>query len=92
MGLLDVFPGQRYHGVAAYVTTEARLNLYGYLSKLVVCFILRYRIIYVQKVHDLPKVTTGDYLDDLTDELEEFGSGSFIDQFVSCGPKTMRFR
>jgi len=37
-------------------------------------------------------VTTGDYQGDLTDELEEFGSGSFIDQFVSGGPKTMRFR
>jgi len=36
-------------------------------------------------------VTTGDYLGDLTDELEEFGSGSFIDQFVSCGPKNYAF-
>jgi len=32
-------------------------------------------------------VTTGDYLGDLTDELEEFGSGSFIDQFVLGGTK-----
>jgi len=36
-------------------------------------------------------MTTGDYLGDVTDELEEFGSGSFIDQFVSGGPKNYAF-
>ena len=30
---------------------------------------------------------TGNYLDHLTDELEEFISGSFIHEFVSGGPK-----
>ena len=34
---------------------------------------------------------TGDYLGDLTDELEEFGSGSFIEEFVSGGPKNYAF-
>jgi hypothetical protein len=34
-------------------------------------------------------VETGDYLGDLTDELEEFGSGSYIEEFVSGVPKTM---
>jgi len=33
-------------------------------------------------------VHTRDYLSDLTDELEEFGSGSYIEEFVSGGPKT----
>ena len=37
-----------------------------------------------------PKVETGDYLGDLTDELE-FGSGSYIEQFVSGGPKNYAF-
>jgi hypothetical protein len=32
-----------------------------------------------------------DYLAYLTDELEEFGSGSYIEEFVSGGPKTMHF-
>jgi len=36
-------------------------------------------------------VTTGEYLGDLIDELEDFGSGSFIDQFVSGGPKNYAF-
>ena len=37
-----------------------------------------------------PKVETG-YLGDLTDELEEFGSGSYIEEFVSGGPKNYAF-
>ena len=37
-------------------------------------------------------MTTGDYLGVLlTDELEEFGSGSFIEQFVSGGAKNCVF-
>ena len=40
-------------------------------------------VIYIQKVDEIPKVRTGDYLGDLTDEFEEFGSGSFIGEFVS---------
>jgi hypothetical protein len=36
-------------------------------------------------------VETGDYLGDLTDELEEFGSGSYIEEFVSDGPKNYAF-
>jgi len=34
-----------------------------------------------------PESDNRDYLGDLTDELEESGSGSFIDRFVSRGPK-----
>ena len=47
--------------------------------------------IYVQNVDELPKVKTGDYLGHLKNGLEESGSGSFIKEFVSCGPKTMCF-
>jgi len=49
-------------------------------------------VFYVQKVDEPPKVTTVDYLGDLTDGLEEFGSESFIDQGVSGEPKSMLFR
>jgi len=48
-------------------------------------------VIYVQKVDEPPKVTIGEYLGDLTDELEEYGSGSFIDEFVSGGAKNYAF-
>ena len=34
---------------------------------------------------------TGAYLHFLRDELEEFGSGSFIEEFVSGGPKNYAF-
>ena len=34
---------------------------------------------------------TGDYLGDPTDEMEEYGSGSFIQEFASGGPKNYAF-
>jgi hypothetical protein len=34
-----------------------------------------------------PKKLKRDYLGDLTDELEEFGSGFYIEEFVSDGPQ-----
>ena len=37
------------------------------------------------------KVEAGYHLGDLTDEWEEFGSGSHIEQFVSGGPKNYAF-
>ena len=74
--------------VAAYVTTQARLKIYENLRKLGSLFFIAIQTgIYVQKVDEPPKVITGDYMGDLTDELEEFGSGSFIDQFISGGSK-----
>ena len=49
------------------------------------------RAIFIQNVDEPTKVKTGDYLGHLTDELEEFGSGSFIQEFVSGGPKNYAF-
>jgi hypothetical protein len=48
-------------------------------------------VIYIQKLDEAPKVETRDFLGDLTDELEEFGSGSYIEEFVSGGPKNYGF-
>ena len=48
-------------------------------------------VIYTQNEDEQPKVETGYYLGDLTDELEEFGSGSYIEEFVSGGLKIMHF-
>jgi hypothetical protein len=42
---------------------------------------------YVQKTAEPPKVAIRDYLGDLTDELEKYGPVSYIDEFVSGGPK-----
>ena len=62
---------------AAYVTTQFRLELYEYLSKLgkSVLYCDTDSVIYIQNVDETQKVEIGDYLGDLTDELEEFGSG-----------------
>jgi hypothetical protein len=78
--------------VAVYVT-QTRLKLYEYLSKLAesVMYCDTDSVIYIQKVDETPKVKTGDYLGDLTEELEEFGPGSFIPEFVSGVPKNYAF-
>ena len=43
-------------------------------------------VVFLQKDKDHPKVKTRDYLGDLTNELEEYDPGSFIQEFVSGGP------
>jgi len=37
------------------------------------------------------KVETVDYLGELKDEFEEFGSGSYIQEFYRVAPKIMHF-
>ena len=53
--------------VAAYVTTQARLTLYEYLSKQgdSVLYYDRDSVIYIQNVDEPSKVETGYYLGDL---------------------------
>jgi hypothetical protein len=79
--------------VATYVTTQARLKLYEYLSELgeSVLYCDTDSVIYVHKVGMTQKVKAGDYLGDLTDELGKFGAGSYIEEFVSGGPKNYTF-
>ena len=50
--------------VAAYVTTQARLKLYEYLSKLgdYILYCDTDSVIYIQNVDEPPKVETGYYL------------------------------
>jgi hypothetical protein len=75
--------------VAAYVTTQARLKLYEYLSELgeYVLYCDTDSVIYIPKVGDTQKVKKGNYLGDLTDEFEQFGAGSYVEEFVSGDPK-----
>jgi hypothetical protein len=66
---------------AAYVTTQSWTKLFQYLRELgesVLCCDT-HSVIYVQNVGETQKVKTDDYLGDLTDELEEFGAGSYIE-------------
>jgi len=79
--------------VAAYVTTQDRLQLYEDLSELgeSVLYCDTDSVIVIQNVDDPLKVRKGDYLGHLTDELEVFGSSFFIQEFVSGGPKNYAF-
>jgi hypothetical protein len=90
----NVSPGKNVNVVvAAYVTAQARLKLYEYLRVLdrSVLYCDTDSLIYIQKPGEDPKVKTGDYLGNLTNELEEFGQGSYITEFVSGGPKNYAY-
>ncbi|XP_063934061.1 uncharacterized protein LOC135145859 [Zophobas morio] len=79
--------------VAAYTTAGARLELYKYLERLDrrVLYFDTDSVIFSQKNGEwMPPV--GDFLGDLTDELGEYGDGSFISEFVSGGPKNYCYK
>ncbi|KAK4882043.1 hypothetical protein RN001_005362 [Aquatica leii] len=74
--------------LAAYTTAHARLELYTYLKKLDkrVLYFDTDSVIFTEKSGDwIPR--TGDYLGNMTDEIESYGPGSRIVEFVSGGPK-----
>ncbi|XP_074115793.1 uncharacterized protein LOC141538310 [Cotesia typhae] len=73
--------------IAAFTTAQARLKLYNYLDVLneKVLYYDTDSIIYVSDGKN--DLATGDFLGDLTDELESYGKGSYISSFVSGGPK-----
>ena len=48
-------------------------------------------VAFLKKDNDPQKVKTGDYLRDLTNEFEEYGPNSFIEEFVSGGSKNYAF-
>jgi hypothetical protein len=63
-----------------------RLKLYDYLNRLgqSVLYCDTDSVVYVQKTAEPPKIPIGDYLGDVTNELQKYGSDSYIDEFV-CG-------
>lgn len=79
--------------IAAYVTAQARLKLYSYLEALDkrVLYYDTDSVIYVSKNND-PDISTGQFIGDMTDELESYGSNSYITKFVSGGPKNYAFK
>ncbi|XP_018576210.1 uncharacterized protein LOC108914802 [Anoplophora glabripennis] len=79
--------------LAAYTTAQARLKLYSYLEMLEdrVLYYDTDSIIYISKPNTLD-IPLGSFLGEMTDELEEYGQGSFITQFVSGGPKLYAYR
>ena len=79
--------------LAAYVTSHARLRLYSFLEQLQhrVLYFDTDSVIYISKP-GYPDLPTGDYLGELTDELAEYGEGSYITEFVSAGPKNYSYK
>lgn len=79
--------------IAAYVTAQARLKLYSYLEKLGdrVLYYDTDSVIYVSREEEWD-VPIGSSLGEMTDELEEYGPGSYITEFTSAGPKNYSFK
>ncbi|KYN29421.1 hypothetical protein ALC57_01133 [Trachymyrmex cornetzi] len=76
--------------ITANTTALARLKLYDYLEK------LDKRVLYYDTDSCIYLSTgepneyeprTGNFLGDMTDELESYGRGNYIESFVSSGPK-----
>ena len=90
---LDILPNTNVV-LAAFITCYARLKLYSYLETLqrIVLYMDTNSVIYLQTdgVADVP---TGNYLGDMTDELEkDFGVGSYITELVALGPKNYAYK
>ncbi|XP_018578028.1 uncharacterized protein LOC108916298 [Anoplophora glabripennis] len=79
--------------IAAYTTAQARLKLYSYLEQLGkrVLYYDTDSIIftYAEEEYEPP---VGKFVGDLTDELESYGSGSYITEFASGGPKNYAYK
>ncbi|XP_074026164.1 uncharacterized protein [Leptinotarsa decemlineata] len=79
--------------LAAYTTAQARLELYKYLEKLDIRVLYHDTdsVIYISRpgMYDVP---LGSFLGEMTDELSEYGNGSYITDFVSGGPKLYAYR
>ncbi|TWW74000.1 hypothetical protein D4764_14G0000010 [Takifugu flavidus] len=75
--------------IAAFTTAHARLKLYSYLEKLQdrVFYIDTDSLIYLVKEGEKP-LELGNYLGDLTDELD----GDSIQEFAAAGPKSYAYQ
>lgn len=79
--------------LAAYTTAQARLKLYSYLEQLGdrVLYYDTDSVIFISRKGE-PEPETGECVGELTDELECYGPGSFITEFVCAGPKSYAYR
>ena len=80
--------------IAAYTTAQARLKLYSYLDKLDkrVLYFDTDSCIYVSGENEEYEPELGNFLGQMTNELECYGEGSYIQTFVSGGPKFYALR
>ena len=81
--------------IASFVTAYARLELYEVIHKLdsSVLYYDTDSVIFVENVEKGHTLTTGEYLGDMTNELEENNcSEKWIEQFCATGPKSYSYR
>jgi hypothetical protein len=86
---VDVLPNTNTV-LAAYVTAHARLKLYSYIENLQdrVLYFDTDSLIYLSRPSDLYEVLVGNYLGQMTNEIEkDYGPTAYIKEFVSGGPK-----
>ncbi|XP_055385241.1 uncharacterized protein LOC129614573 [Condylostylus longicornis] len=70
--------------IAAYTTTQARLKLYSYLEKLQerVLYYDTDSVVYISRKGDY-EPSVGNFIGDMTDELECYGKDSYITEFYT---------
>ena len=81
--------------IAAFVTAQARLKLYGYLETLdsAALYCDTDSIFFVSRDEfGAPDLETGPLLGDLTNELTEYGTNAYITFFISAGPKFYSYK
>ncbi|KAG5868585.1 hypothetical protein JTB14_011269 [Gonioctena quinquepunctata] len=78
--------------IAAYTTAQARLKPYSYLDRLTnrILYYDTNSVIYISRDGEWD-VPTGDFLGEMTDELDSYGTGSYITEFVSGGSKNYAY-
>lgn len=80
--------------IASYTTAYARMELYKYMDMIGADRIYYHdtdSIIYSYK-EGQTMIPTGTFLGEMTDELETYGPGSYIIEFVSGGPKNYSYK
>jgi hypothetical protein len=79
--------------LASFVTCHARLRLYKELKKLGnrVLYFDTDSIIYSSKKNDEYHPILGDYLGELTNEIDKT-DGNYIEEFISAGPKNYAYK
>lgn len=80
--------------VAAFTTAMARIRLHRILKAVgeKCLYFDTDSVIFIHEKGTEPVLKTGNFLGDLTNELLDYGENSYIDEFVSTGPKSYSFR
>lgn len=78
--------------IAAFTTSFARMELYKYLDLLGSERVWYYDTDSIFFTHKPGKPDKGNFLGQMTDELEEYGPGSYISELVAGGAKNYAYR